>query len=598
MKPKIAVITAFILGTAIIFIAKLYYIQVMNVSYKLSAENNAFRHVTQYPARGVIFDRNGKLLVYNEASYDLKAIPNRVGPFDTMLFCELLHLRAQDVRATLASAKHLPVILAKQISPKQYAVLQEYLYRFPGFYAEKRTVRKYPDAIAAHMLGYVGEVDRADIDRDKYYRSGDYIGKSGVEKTYEEYLRGRKGVNIFVVDALNRIQGRYRDGIYDTLAIAGRNITTTLDAELQKYGELLMSGKLGSIVAIEPQTGEILALISSPTYNPNLFVGQQLSKNYNSVANQPDKPLYNRALKALYPPGSTFKPVSALIALQEGVIDPSTVFVVNGYNTGTHIVKDHISGAVGLEQSIQSSSNAYYCHVFKKIITDKKFGAADKAYENWKQHLHNFGLGIKLGTDLAYESKGIIYPATYFDKYYGKGRWNHNTIISLAIGQGELGFTPLQIANMTAAIANRGYYYIPHIVKEIDSTEINKLYTVRQNTGIEYRHFTPVVSGMEKVVSAGTARIAYHPELFICGKTGTAQNPHGEDHSIFMAFAPKDNPKIAIVVYVENAGFGSTWAAPIASLLIEKYLTDSISRPDMEQRMIVGKLKKEPKKPE
>ncbi len=593
MKPKIIVIIAFFIITAIVFIGKLYYIQVLNVKYKLSAQNNAFRHVTQYPARGVIFDRNGKLLVYNEASYDLKAIPNRVGEFDTTLLCELLHLTQNEVRQTLRSGRHLPVVIAKQISPKQYAVLQEYLYRFPGFYAEKRTVRKYPESTAAHMLGYVGEVDRSDIDRDSYYRSGDYIGKSGVEKTYEEYLRGEKGVQIYVVDVLNRIQGSYRNGEYDTLAVAGKNITTTLDAELQKYGELLMSNKLGSIVAIEPHTGEILALVSSPSYDPNLFVGQQLSKNYNRVANLPDKPLYNRALKALYPPGSTFKPVSALIALQEEVIDPTTVFVVNGYNTGSHIVKDHIAGAVGLEMSISHSSNAYYCHVFKKILTDKKMGAVDKAYENWKQHLHAFGLGVKLGTDLAYESKGIIYPATYFDKYYGKGRWNHNTIISLAIGQGELGFTPLQIANMTAAIANRGYYFIPHIVKEIDSAKINKLYTVRQNTGIAERHFIPVVSGMEKVVTSGTARIAYHPDLFICGKTGTAQNPHGEDHSIFIAFAPKDDPKIAVVVYVENAGFGSTWAAPIASLMIEKYLTDTISRPLVEVRMINGRLKKE-----
>lgn len=595
MKIKIFAISSIIVLSAIVFIGKLYYIQVMNVDYKLSAENNAFRHITQYPARGVIFDRDGRLLVYNEASYDLKAIPNRVGQFDTTLLCKLLNLDIEEVRKTLSEGNHLPVLIAKQISPKEYAVFQEYLYRFPGFYAEKRTLRKYPDSTAAHMLGYVGEVDRKEIDKAPYYRSGDYIGKSGVEKTYEEYLRGKKGVKIFVVDVHNRIQGSYRNGKYDTLAVAGKNIKTTLDAELQKYGETLMQNKIGSVVAIEPASGEILALISSPTYDPNLFVGQKLAKNYNKVANRPNKPLYNRALKALYPPGSTFKPVSALIGLQEDVIQPNTVFVVNGYNTGSHIVHDHVSGAVGLIRSIQLSSNAYYCHVFRKIITDKKFGAADKAYENWKKRLHNFGLGVKLGTDLAYESKGLIYPASYFDRFYGKGRWNHNTVISLSIGQGELGFTPLQMANMTAAIANRGYYIVPHIVKEIDSAEINKLYTVKQHTGIEEQHFEPVITGMEKVVNAGTARAAYHPDISICGKTGTAQNPHGDDHSIFIAFAPKDNPEIAITVYVENAGYGSTWAAPIASLMIEKYLTDSISRPYLEKRMLDGNLIKQKK---
>ncbi len=593
MKVKIFVISSIIVFTAIVFIAKLYYIQVKSPKYKLSAENNAFRHVTQYPARGVIFDRNGKLLVFDEASYDIKAIPNRVSPFDTSLLAKLLDIDEASIKKSLKSNKRLPVLIARQMSLKQYAVFQEYMYRFPGFYAERRTLRNYPDSIAAHVLGYVGEVDKSEIAKDSYYRSGDYIGKSGIEKNYEKYLRGKKGVKIFVVDVHNSIQGSYKNGAYDTLAVAGKNITSTLDADLQKYGEKLMQNKLGGIVAIEPESGEILALVSSPSYNPNLFVGQNLAKNFQAVANSPNKPLYNRAIKSLYPPGSTFKTVSALIALQEKVIKPNTVFVVNGYNTGSHIVHDHVFGPVSLVKSIQSSSNAYYCHVFKNIITDKKYGAWDVAYENWRQHLHKFGLGIKLGTDLAYESKGLIYPATYFDKYYGKGRWNHNTIISLAIGQGELGFTPLQIANMTAAIANRGYYIVPHIVKKIDSSEINKLYTVRKNTGIDVKYFPVVIEGMEKVVTAGTARSAYVEGLDICGKTGTAQNPHGDDHSIFIAFAPKENPKIAVAVYVENAGYGSTWAAPIASLMIEKYLTDSISRPYVEKRILEGNLIKD-----
>ena len=587
------IIWIIVIVTGLIFIINLYAIQISDSSYKLSAENNAFRYVTQYPARGMIFDRNGKLLVFNEASYDLKVVPERTREFDTVLLCQLLDVRKEYLVKTLKEAnRQQPVVILKQISKKRYAALQEFLYRFPGFYVETRTLRKYPERTAAHLLGYVREVSKTEIKKNPYYKQGDYVGKSGIEKSYEEKLRGKKGVNILVVDVHNSVKGNYKNGKYDTAAVVGKNLTTTLDAELQAYAELLLQNKTGSVVAIEPKTGEILTLASSPTYDPNLFVGEKSSANYNILLNDPLLPLFNRALKSKYPPGSTFKCVSALIALQERVITPSTVFVCNGYSTGSHYVKDHVSGAIDLITSIQLSSNAYYCYVFKNILSDDKYNSVSGAYENWKKHLYSFGLGVKLGTDLAYEDEGLIYPASYFDRYYGKDRWNHNTVISLAIGQGELGFTPLQIANMTATIANRGYYITPHIIKKISDDTINPLFLQKNYTKIEQQFFEPVIQGMEMVVKAGTARSAYCDGLDICGKTGTAQNPHGDDHSIFIAFAPRNDPKIAIAVYVENAGFGSTWAAPIASLMIEKYLTDTIKRPDVEKRIVEGNLLK------
>lgn len=557
----------------------------------MSAENNAFRHVVQYPSRGVIFDRNGKLIVSNEPSFDLKVVPGTVSPFDTVEFCQLFEIEKKELEEFFKEKNYRAVTIKKQMLPKTYARVQEHMYKFPGFYIEKRTIRTYTKPVAAHLLGYVGEVNTHELDSDPYYKMGDYIGKSGIERTYDNYLRGEKGVKILVVDVHGRVQESYKHGRYDTTAYSGNSLTTTLDLDLQEYGESLMVNKIGAIVAIEPATGEILAMVSSPGYDPNLFVGNELSVNYAQVSREKNKPLYNRAIKSRYPPGSTFKPVSALIALQENVINNNTVFFISGgYNAGSHVVKDHISGSVDLIMSIQHSSNAFYCNVFKKIITDHKFETFANAYDNWKQHLHSFGLGVKLGTDFAYEDKGLIFPSSYFDRIYGKGKWNHNTVISLAIGQGELGFTPLQIANMTAAIANRGYYFTPHVVKQIENGQIKPEFLYKHYTKIDKKHFDPVIEGMEKVVISGTARLAFVDNLYICGKTGTAQNPHGIDHSIFIAFAPKENPKIAIAVYVENAGYGSTWAAPIASLMIEKYLTDSISRQWLEHRMYDGNL--------
>jgi len=592
LKRKIFIIGFIITSTALIFIARLFYIQVIDTSYKLSAENNTLRHITEYPSRGKIYDRNGNVLVSNKVYYDLKVVVKSLSEFDTVAFCRLINIEKDELKKKFRKNKnsYQPTTIKKQIVNSEFASIQEQLYKFPDFYVEKRTLRAYNKNTASQLIGYSAEVNVSDLRSDDYYKSGDFIGKSGIERTYEKTLRGEKGEKIFVVDALGRIKESYKNGKFDMKAVVGKDLYTTIDAELQIYGEQLMQNKIGSVVAIEPSTGEILSIVTSPTYNPDLFVGKKLSENYKKIERQKGKPLFNRALRSMYPPGSTFKMVNALIGLQQGVITPRTVFITNGYDAGTHIVKDHISGVVTFENSIQHSSNAYYCHVYKRIISNKEFPDYATAYEEWKKYVESFGLGVKLNTDLDFERKGIIYSSSYFDKYYGKGHWNYNTIISLAIGQGELGFTPLQIANMTATIANRGYYYTPHVIKRIEGDTISKRFKEKHFTKIESKNFEPVINAMEKVISAGTGYAIYNPEIRICGKTGTAQNPHGKDHSIFIAFAPKDNPKIAIAVYVENAGFGSTWAAPIAGLMIEKYLTGKINKTWQEKRILEGNL--------
>jgi len=592
LKNKKIIIEAIIIIISLIFITKLFYIQVIDDSYKLSAENNALRHITQYPSRGKIYDRNGKVLVSNKTYYDIKVVAKSLSEFDTTKFCRLLSIPKDKLIKQINKNRksYQPITVKKQVEGIEFAKIQEQLYKYPDFYFEKRTLRAYNELTAAQLVGYSGEVNVSDLKSDSYYKSGDFIGKSGIEKTYEKQLRGEKGENIYVVDVLGRVKEPYKKGKFDKEAIVGKNIFTTIDARLQEYGEKLMQNKIGSIVAIEPATGEILSIVSSPTYNPDLFVGKKLSENYKKIERQKGKPLFNRALRSMYPPGSTFKLVNALIGLQEEVITKRTYFVTNGYDAGTHIVKDHVSGKITFENSIQHSSNAYYCNVLKRIISNKKFNNYADAYEEWKKNVESFGLGVSLNTDLDYERKGILYSSSYFDKYYGKGHWNYNTIISLAIGQGELGFTPLQIANMTAAIANRGYFYTPHVIKKIEGDIIRKEFKEKHFTKIESKYFEPVIDAMEKVISGGTGYAIYNPEIKICGKTGTAQNPHGKDHSIFIAFAPKDNPKIAIAVYVENAGFGSTWAAPIAGLMIEKYLFNKISKPWQEKRIMEGDL--------
>lgn len=581
----------------LVFIGRLFFLQVIDQSSKLSASNNVLRYVTQYPSRGLIYDRNGTLLVYNEAAYDLMVIPNQVESFDTVQLCKLLDLSIEQVLQRLKKAKsysrYKPSVFEKQLSAKTYAPLQEKLYLFKGFFAQTRTLRRYPERIASHVMGYVGEVDERITKSNPYYKGGDYIGISGVEKSYEEVLRGKKGVEIFMVDVHNRIKGQYKKGKYDTAAMHGGNIVLTIDNELQKYGERLMQNKIGSIVALEPSTGEILAIVSAPSYNPELLVGRARSDNYRALQKDTLKPLFDRALMARYPPGSTFKPVNALIGLQEQIIKPWTTFpCLPGYAAGKfYMACHHHKNNLDVVGSIQHSCNAYYAYLYRLLLDDKKYGDIQSAFEVWRNYVLSFGFGKRLGVDLPHEVNGYVPTLNFYNRIYGEGRLRSLYIISNSIGQGELLMTPIQMANMTALICNNGYCYTPHVVKELPETFKSKKmpFLVQRFADIDTTYYRYIKEGMFKAVNSdegGTATFAKLKNIEICGKTGTAQNPHGENHSVFVAFAPRENPKIAISVYVENAGYGTTWAAPIASLMIEKYLTDTISRGWYEQRIL------------
>lgn len=593
------VINIIFIAVASIFVIRLFFLQVINTSYKLSAENNSKRIEILYPARGLVFDRNGELLVYNQPAYDLMIAPYELKEFDSTELCNILNIDINSLRDGIKNSyQHRRDPFIKQISPETYALLQEKLYKFPGFYVRSRTLRKYNKEIAAHVLGYVGETDEIIIGKDDYYTMGDYIGISGIEQSYEQYLRGEKGQKVYLVDVHSRIKGEYQGGRFDKDAQVGRNIICTIDAELQEYGEKLMRNYKGSIVAIEPSTGEVLSLISSPTFNPSLLIGRQRSSNYTKLKNDTLEPLFNRALMANYPPGSTFKPVNAMIALQEEVATYHTKFYcdLGFYARSVHVgCHDHPS-PLNLPQSIQYSCNAYYCHLYRKILEDKKFNSIADAYNNWRNHIISFGFGHTLNSDFTNELRGFIAPSSYFDRYYGENAWKALTVISLAIGQGEILITPLQLANMSATIANRGYYYIPHIVKKIDGIDtLDNRFTKRNYSSIDSAYIEIIVEGMENAVNGGpgsTARIAGLKDIIVCGKTGTAQNPQGEDHSVFTAFAPKDDPKIAVAVYVEHGKWGASYAAPIAGLIIEKYLTDTISyyRKWIEKRMLEQNL--------
>jgi penicillin-binding protein 2 len=580
----------------LIFIARLFFLQVVDDRWKILAVNASERVIKEYPSRGLIFDRDGDILVSNTAVYDLMVLPKEVEDIDTAAFCKLAQIDTAYFKKRLTEAKaysmYKPSVFIKQIPAYEYTTIAENLHRFPGFYGQPRTLRNYPESVAAHAMGYVSEVTPRIIEQNTYYEPGDYIGANGVESIYEEVLRGKRGKRVVLVDVHNNEQGPYAGGRFDTLARAGANLTSSIDLDLQAYGELLMKNKRGSIVAIEPETGEILCMVTNPNYDPNLLVGRIRGKNYGKLSADTLKPLFNRALMAKYPPGSTFKLLQGLIGLQEGVIDENTLFSCNGgyYYAGRRLGCHAHRSPVDLEFSIQTSCNAYYCNVFKRVMD--KYPTSEESYQKWRGYLTQFGLGEKLHTDMTSEIDGFVPKSTYYDKFYGRHRWNGHTIISLAIGQGELGITPIQMANFTAILANRGWYYTPHIIKEIDGQPItDSTYTLRHVTEIDRQHFEKVVEGMYKVVEAGTGRgVRFSKDIEVCGKTGTAQNPHGEDHSIFIAFAPKDDPKIAVAVYVENVGYGSTWAAPINSLIIEKYLTDTITRPWVEQRMLDGDL--------
>jgi penicillin-binding protein 2 len=596
------VVSLIIMIVGLIFLIRLFIIQVINPTYKLSAETNTRRMEIIYPARGLIYDRNKSLIALNQPTYDLKISPSELQPFDSLLLCQLLNIDIKSLREGIRRVKERPEerrnAFIKQISPETYAMLKEKQYMFPGFYFSLRTLRQYKREIACHLLGYVGEVDSAIIKENAYYEMGDYFGVSGIESTYEPYLRGVKGRKYTMIDVHGREKGPYKEGKYNTTAEPGKNIILTINADLQEYGERLMHNFKGSIVAIDPKTGEVLALVSSPTYKPELLVGRDREINYIKLSRDSLKPLFNNAIQALYPPGSTFKPVNALVALQEGAIVNSTMFgCAAGFHAKGLTVKCHIHPSpLDLVRAIQYSCNGYFCNVFMKIMDDPDFNTTEDAYDNWRNHLSTFGFSEPLGIDLPYEKGGFIPKSTYFDKYYGKGRWKPLTIVSMAIGQGEVLTTPLQIANLAALIANRGFFYKPHVVKEIEGVDtISSKYTRKNYVNIDTSLFDVVVNGMEMAVNTpgGTAGIAKNPRIVICGKTGTAENSQGEDHSVFMAFAPKDNPKIAISVYVEHGKWGATYAAPIASLMIEKYLTDSIA-PDrkwLETRMLETLIK-------
>jgi penicillin-binding protein 2 len=553
------------------------------------------RLITDYPSRGLIYDRKGKLLVYNEPVYDLMITPRQAKNLDTLLLCSLIGISKEEYIEKYNKAKayspYKASLFEKQLSVETYATLQESLYKFPGFYVEARTLRKYPKPIAAHLFGYIGEVDTSITRTNPYYKDGDYIGKSGIEKSYEDHLRGRRGVRRVMVDVFNREKGRFQNGKYDTASVAGDNLKLSIDGDLQLYGEELLKNKVGSIVAIEPATGEILCMVSSPAYDPNLLVGRSRTKNYVALLKDPYKPLFNRSQMATYPPGSTFKLVMALLAQQEQTLNPETRYpCYGGYPPGGGKPKCHPHASpLDLKGSIAQSCNSYYSYVFRSVIDNKKYKSTQEAFAAWKKNIEKFGIGIRLHADLPNVLKGSVPTIPYYDKYFGKGQWRSSTIISLGIGQGELGITPLQNANIIAGIANRGYYYTPHVVKAIgDEMYLPKEFREKHSLGIDKKYFDIVVDGMESVVESGTAASTRIKGIVVCGKTGTAQNPHGKDHSMYVAFAPKYNPKIAIAVSVENAGFGSQWAAPIAALLIEKYLTDSISRHDLDKRMREG----------
>jgi len=587
------IVMGLIIVVSLILLIRLFIIQVAKDTYRLSADNNVLRHVVQYPARGLIYDRNNRLIVFNQAAYDLMVVPAQTSVIDTVLFCELLNISRDIFRERMDAARsysrRAPSVFLRQISAETYARLQEKLFLFPGFYVEARTLRKYSKPIAAHLLGYVSEVDESILRKDPYYRPGDYIGKLGIEEAYEKELRGKRGVKIYLVDVFSRIKGSYAEGRLDTMAVQGEDVISTIDMELQEYGERLMRNKAGSIVALEPSTGEVLALVSSPAYDPELLIGRVRSENFAKLnADTVGLPLFNRALQASYPPGSTLKPINGLIGLQEGVIVPSTKF---GCNRGYLFVGCHShSSPLDLIHGISNSCNAYFCQTYRRILENSKYGSISEAYDKWKGYLNEFGFGKKLGIELSNELPGLVPSTSYFNRYYGKDRWRALTVISMAIGQGEVGTTPLQMANMTAAIANRGFYYVPHIVKSVGQGKtIDQKFLSKHIISIDSANFEEIILGMEEAVNGGagaTARIAALRNITVCGKTGTAQNPHGKDHSVFVAFAPNDDPKIAISVYVENAGFGATYAAPVASLLIEKYLTGKITNSAMEQRIL------------
>jgi penicillin-binding protein 2 len=580
------IIQGLIVGIALILLGKLFYIQIVTDKYFINANNNALRKKYVYPARGVILDRNHKILVQNQPTYDLLVTPNQVKPFDTLSLCQIIGIDMIEFRKKFHKAvtysRIQQSIFHKLLSVETYAALQEKMYNYRGFDVQKRTIRYYPDSIASQFLGYMREVTPTDIEKYAgYYRPADYIGKSGIEKQYETVLRGTKGVNYQLYNVKNVAQGSYANGKLDSLAISGDQLVSTIESRIQKLGEQLLANKVGSIVAIEPSTGEVLAFVSSPGYDPNRLVGSNFSKNYSELWANPYRPFVIRPLQGNYSPGSAFKPLDALIALSEGVVDVNSTFNCPGYYWAGNLRKkcEHVDGNISLRRGIARSCNTYFFSIFAKLMTKNGYKNQKSTYEAWQNKVRKFGIGDTLGIDLPSEKAYKLFRVEDYNKRFGK-YWGNTTIISVAIGQGEISTTPLQMANIMAIIANRGYYIKPHVVKGIGSSKaIDKKYTVKHSVDIEAKHFESVIDGMEDAVnqSWGTATESRLPNIIMCGKTGTVQNNRGKNHSVFIGFAPRNNPKIAIAVIVENGGFGGAYAAPIASFITEQYLTDSLS---------------------
>jgi penicillin-binding protein 2 len=580
-----------VLFISLVFIIRLFYIQVVDDGWKVEAADISQRRVTIFPSRGLVFDRKEKLLVANTPVYDLMVLPREVEDLDTIAFCTLVGVDKDELIERLTKAKkysrYKSSIFEKQIPADQYAQMAVHLHKFKGFYGQSRTLRTYPQHTGAHMLGYISEVSQKTVDENPYYRPGDMIGVAGLERSYEEDLRGKRGVKYVVVDVHNTVKGVHLGGAYDTAAVDGKNLYTTLDADLQAYGERLMKGKKGSIIAIDPKTGGILTMVSAPDYDPELLVGRVRNKNYRMLQQDPSKPLFNRTLQAKYPPGSIYKIVQALIGMEEGVIDSTTGFPCIKTVVGCH---NH-PHPYDVSHAIQYSCNPYFYSVFKRIIQrgDKENFFEDAAFglHNWHSDMLTFGLGKRLGIDLPNVKAGSIPDTDLYDRMYGKNRWAFSTIRSISIGQGEVEVIPLQMANLACIFANKGYYIDPHVVRAVGTPD-NELTFERHETSAGPEWYNLVQEAMRTVVEepGGTARRARIKGTTVCGKTGTAENPHGKDHSVFIAFAPKENPKIAIATYVENAGFGGTWAAPISRLMMEQYLNDSIQDPLSEKRIL------------
>ena len=594
-RPVILII--FIVLVGLVLLVKLFMIQVADDSFLRRAERNAIQRIVDHPYRGLIYDRNNELMVFNNPVFDLMVIPKEFNVQDTAKFCELFGIEKEHLIANYNAAKNYswvkPSSLIKQISNEDFARIQDYLIDYPGLFVMTRSVRAYPQSSAANALGYIGEINANQLERDtlNYYTQGDYIGLSGMESYYEPELRGRKGVQYKMVNVRGVDKGSFKNGDLDTASIAGKNIQSTIDLDLQVYGEMLMAGKRGSVVAIEPKTGEILSMISAPTYDPNLLAGSKFGENYMEMNSDESKPLFNRPIMATYPPGSIFKVVQSLIGLQDGILTENTTYTCN-----QSLVKCHNHPSpTDLFGAIRNSCNPYYHQAFRQMINREESSNTYKdtqlGLERWQESVMKFGLGNKLGIDLYGEKGGDVPGSSLYDRIYGEGRWKYSTIYSLSIGQGELLVTPLQMANLVSIFANKGYYYVPHLMKSIegDSSKIPEKFRTKMEVGVDAHHFDLIQDAMVQALY-GTASRALMKDITIAGKTGTAQNPHGEDHSVFIAFAPKEDPKIALAVYVENAGWGGRAAASISSLMIEKYLKGEVARKDLEEYVLIGKF--------